>query len=133
MVRELICLTDMEGNNSLSVCLSSIQHCEGVCEYLIQKYVQTISLLKQSNQVGYFSELESFFNWKNNYDDTPLSLACGYECTTRGEFWVKRYLEYTSELKSSMLSMYYNQLDSFFIVQNKRGFTPLHRAAWRHK
>jgi ankyrin repeat protein len=123
MVRDLINMTDKEGHNSLSVCFSSSGNCEEVCEYLIQTYDEALLIMKQSNPVAYFNELESFFNSKNIDGDTPLLIACENESTKCGQLWVKKYNEYTSKLKAA--DMYYDQLDSFFNVQNKTGFTPL--------
>jgi ankyrin repeat protein len=133
MVRELINSTDDYGNNSVSICLySSSKDCEEVCEYLIKKYVATLSVLKQSNPVSYFSELASFFNLKNKSGETPLLKACANNAIKCGKLLVNKYVEYASELKSTSLSMYYDQLDNFFNAKNKNGLTPVHLAVMRH-
>jgi ankyrin repeat protein len=133
MVRDLINLTDMAGNNSLSYCCSSLENCEDLCKYLIQKYVDTLSMLKQSDSVAYFSKLEGFFNWKNINGYTPLSIVCYNKTTKCGKLWLRKYVEYVSELKLTSLSLYYNQLGRFFNVQNERGNTPLHLAVFHHE
>jgi ankyrin repeat protein len=130
MVRDLINLTDKEDYNSLLVCFSGYGKCEELCEYLIQTYVETLSIMKQQNSVAYFNELESFFNSKNKCGDTPLLIACEHRSTKCAELLVRKY---TSELQAASLNMNYDQLDSFLNAQNKTGFTPLHWAVMCNK
>jgi ankyrin repeat protein len=95
-------MTDNEGYNSF--CLASEVDCFEICEYLINMYLETLSLLKQSSSDSYPNDeniyaypngLKTLYNHRNNDGDTPIFLACANARLDCVKLWIKKYISIT--------------------------------------
>jgi ankyrin repeat protein len=121
---------DNEGNTPL--CLASKLNYYDMCEYLIQKNLQTIFPLKEENIDAYRDGLRMLFHHSNYDGDTPIALACANGNLNCVKLWTSTF-DCQAELKAVSTEQYFNQIHDFVSSKNKNGLTPLHLAAQRYQ
>jgi ankyrin repeat protein len=103
-----------------------------VCEYLIQKNLETIALLKEENINEYRDGLRKLFHHKHDDGDTPIALACASGRLNCVQAITRKY-DCKSELKAVPAEEYCNQIHDFVSSKNKNGLTPQHLAVKYNK